>query len=128
MKWLKLLPLLLIIICSAACIQKSQEYANSYQNITADEAHKLIQSNDNLIIVDVRGCKCSYNREHIPDAIWDTNPQDFYGEKKDLLIYCQTGVTSVEFCKKLVGHVYGKIYNLEGGIEAWKAAGYEVEK
>jgi len=127
MKWFKLLPLLIIIICSAACIQRSQEYTTSYQNVSAKEAYELIQNNPNLIIVDVRGCKCSYNDEHIPNAIWDTNPRDFYGTKNDLLIYCQTGVTSVEFCEKLVGHVYGKIYNLKGGIQAWKAAGYEIE-
>jgi len=44
-----------------------------------------------------------------------------------LLIYSEDGKRGENFCKKLVGHVYGKIYNLEGGIEAWKAAGYGLE-
>jgi len=126
MRWLKIFVALLIM-CSAGCIQKSSEYTQSFQNITASEAYKLIQNNTNLIIIDVRGCKCTYNKEHIPNAIWDTYPEDFYGTKKDLLIYSQVGSTSMDFCKKLVGHVYGKIYNLKGGIDAWKAAGYQIE-
>ncbi len=126
MKWLKIVMVLLIIF-SAGCVSKSSKYTQSFQNITASQAYKLMQNDTKLVIVDVRGCKCTYNKGHIPGAIWDTYPEDFYETKKDLLIYSQTGSTSLDFCKELIGHVYGKIYNLQGGIDAWKASGYKVE-
>ena len=122
---------LALIFCflTAGCLtHEKNKYTTTYENVTPQEAYNLIKNDSNLIVVDVRGCPCHYNKEHLPHAIWDTNVNDFYNTTKDLLIYCETGYTSTQFCKKLVGHVYGRIYNLEGGIEAWKKAGYEVEK
>lgn len=45
----------------------------------------------------------------------------------DLAIYCRRGVRSAGVADTLVAHGYRFVRVLEGGIEAWQAAGYPVE-
>jgi len=45
----------------------------------------------------------------------------------DLAIYCRRGVRSTGVAETLVAHGYRFVRVLEGGIEAWQAAGYPVE-
>jgi len=45
----------------------------------------------------------------------------------DLAIYCRRGVRSTGVCTTLAEHGYRFVRVLEGGIEAWQAAGYPVE-
>jgi rhodanese-related sulfurtransferase len=55
------------------------------------------------------------------------NPLVHFNTTENLLIYSKNGTVAEEdFCKVLVNHVYGKIYNLEGGFDAWKEAGYPI--
>ena len=99
-----------------------------YYTVSVSEAYDLInksQKNEiELTIVDCRGLEgcslCQYNRGHLPDAVRNDNPLTLYNLTKDILVYSVNGSVGEDFCKELVGHVYGKIYNLEGGWEAWK--------
>lgn len=103
------------------------DISKTYSTISADDAYSLASIGNNLTtIIDIRSCKCNYNKEHIPNAIWNINPQSFYNTTSNLIIYDNTGEKCIAFCEELVGHVYGSIYYLEGGINAWKDAGYEV--
>jgi rhodanese-related sulfurtransferase len=100
----------------------------SYSFISPDDAHQFIVSTThNLTIIDMRSCKCKYDGEHIPGAIWNVNPMSFYNTTNDLLVYDELGAENILFCKDLVNHTYGKILCLRGGIDAWKSAGYRVE-
>ncbi|MBN1772616.1 MAG: rhodanese-like domain-containing protein, partial [Deltaproteobacteria bacterium] len=45
----------------------------------------------------------------------------------DLAIYCRRGVRSTGVCATLAEHGYRFVRVLEGGVEAWQAAGYPVE-
>lgn len=47
---------------------------------------------------------------------------------KQVYVYCQSGGRSARAAKFLAQHGYKNIENVKGGIEAWKAAGYPVEK
>lgn len=99
----------------------------TYNAISPSYVYNLTSSGENLVmIVDVRSCKCNYDAGHLPNATWNINPQSFYNTTNDLLIYDNTGAKSIEFCEQLVNHTYGAIYYLEGGINAWQNAGYEV--
>jgi rhodanese-related sulfurtransferase len=105
---------------------KKPVLTSSYTIVSAEEAYEIISNTPNITIVDIRNCSCEYNGGHIPEANWSTHPKEFYNSTIDLLIYDQNGTWSIQFCEKLVNHVYGKIYCLEGGIEAWISAGYEI--
>jgi len=109
--------------------QKPQEeYTTYYTSITPQKAQELIKNETNLLVVDTRGCDCDYKEGHIPFAIWATYAPNFYNTAHNLLIYCEDGESSKTYCEQLIGHTYGDIYHLEGGINAWKNAGYQTIK
>ena len=109
--------------------QFQPDYTTSYTTIDPETAYELVFNNSNpLTIVDIRSCDCDYEAGHIPNAIWRTFAPSFYETTSDLLIYCNDGELSVTFCEDLLNHTYVAIYLLDGGIEAWKNAGYRVTK
>jgi len=109
--------------------QEQPNYTTSYTAIDPEAAYEIVFNNSQyLIVVDIRSCDCSYDKGHIPHAIWQPSPTAFYETTSDLLIYCNDGELSVTFCEDLLNHTYGAIYLLDGGIEAWKNAGYRVTK
>lgn len=111
-------------------------YTTTFQNITSKEAYNLINITENLTVIDCRGregCShCQFNRGHLPGAELNDNPITLYQNESDyqnttdILVYSVNGSVGVDFCTELLGHVYGKIYNLEGGYEAWVIAGYPI--
>ena len=108
--------------------QNIPTYTTNYSNLTPQQAYNLVYNNSEaLIIVDMRNCDCSYNKGHISGAIWQINPETFYNSVMDILVYGEDD-QSLIYCQKLVGHVYGAIYHLDGGIEAWESAGYHITK
>lgn len=103
------------------------EILSTVTNVTAVVASDLIHDTDELLILDVRTCKCKWRGGHIPGAIHTVIPEEFYNVTADLLIYDQNGTKeSVEFSNKLVNMTKGKIYRLEKGIIAWENAGFLV--
>jgi len=101
-------------------------YTTTFTNIDVQEAKNLIESEQNLIVADIRSCDCDYNKGHLPHAVWQTSPSSLYGTTSDVIVYCQDGLESISFCQDLLDNTYGGIYYLEGGFNAWKNAGYIV--
>lgn len=114
----------------APLIQTNQPtYTTTYTSITSQKAYDFVYNNSHpIVIVDTRSCDCDYKQGHIPGAIWQINPTPFYNSTNDLIIYCQDGQSSTTFCEKLLGHTYGAIYHLEGGLDAWERTGYRTTK
>lgn len=108
------------------------KYTSSYKNISPEAAYNIINKTKNLVIIDCRGLEgcgpCQIKRDGRLDfdvVYLNQNPYVHYNTTENLLIYSKNGTVAEEdFCKVLVNHVYGKIYNLEGGFDAWKEAGY----
>ena len=93
-----------------------------YQNITVAEAYEIIEDNETHV-VDVRGLEgcgtCQFNKGHLPKAFRYTDPTELYNLSNPLLVYSADGSMGAWFCEQLMGHVYGNVYNLEGGWNAW---------
>ncbi len=99
----------------------------SFNMISSKDAYEFINTTTkDLTIIDIRGCKCNYDKNHLLGAIWDTHPESFYNTTDDLLVYDIDGTKSIDFCERLVNKVYGKILFLQGGIDTWIALGYPV--
>jgi rhodanese-related sulfurtransferase len=47
---------------------------------------------------------------------------------KTLVLYCRTGNRSAQAAQQLLNSGVRTVWHLQGGIEAWKAAGYETER
>jgi len=94
----------------------------SYENISVIQAHKILDMNDTKVI-DIRGLEgcgtCQFNKGHLPGALRYTDPTELYNLSNTLLIYSVNGIKGEWFCEQLMGHVYGKVYNLAGGWNAW---------
>jgi hypothetical protein len=100
---------------------------STYSFILPEKAYDLIKNKSEcLTIVDIRSCRCNYEKNHLNGAIWNINPKSFFNTTDDLLIYDNNGSLSVNFCEELVGKVYGKIMYLEGGMDNWLALDYPV--
>lgn len=118
-----------IIFVLVGCTKVTTSENISYQKITAEEAKKIIDS-ENVIILDVRTQE-EYNEGHIKDAILlpDTEiTSKAYEVLKDkdakILVYCRSGRRSAQASKKLINMGYTNVYDF-GGIIDWK---YEIEK
>lgn len=49
-----------------------------------------------------------------------------FDREKTYLVYCATGSRSAGACSELKSQGFKNIYNLKGGIEKWKSAGFPV--
>ena len=106
-------------------------YATYYTNVSADAAYNIINNSINLTIIDCRGLEgcgtCTFKNEgHIKGAILNSNAETLYNCSEDILVYSKDGSIGASFCQDLINNVYGKIYNLDGGINAWNELKYPL--
>ena len=125
----RLLPFVLSMMLLSSCTAPGGS-ANSYRQISMDEAMEMMKKESGYIILDVRRLD-EYADGHIPGAI--NLPNEDIGtteipklpDKAQLiLVYCRSGRRSKEASEKLVKLGYTNIVEF-GGILDWKG---EIEK
>jgi len=119
-----LLSLIVIFVILVAEIRYLEpQYTTFYENVNISHAKEIINSTTNLSIIDVRGLEgcshCQFRKGHLPNATMYNLPDSFFNTTNDILVYSRDGKRGETFCEQLVNHTYGKIYNLEGGWNAW---------
>ena len=125
----RLLPFILSIMLLSACSAPGGS-ANSYRQISMDEAVEMMKKESGYIILDVRRHD-EYAEGHIPGAINVPNEEIGTAEIPELpdkaqliLVYCRSGRRSKEASEKLVKLGYTNVVEF-GGILDWKG---EIEK
>jgi rhodanese-related sulfurtransferase len=124
------LLLLTVLVAAFGCAEQKAE-AQSHL-LKPDEAEKMIKENPNLQVVDVRTVG-----EVEKGKIKGASHVDYYSssfrtdvekldKSKPVLVYCAKGGRSSSAAKILKSKGYN-VYDLQGGMTAWKAAGKEVE-
>jgi rhodanese-related sulfurtransferase len=105
--------------------------AKGFKTARAEEFDKLRADKANIVL-DVRRT-VEFTSGHIPGAVQiDWNGPDFeqkvsaLDKSKMYLVYCAVGGRSSRACEKMSQLGFAKVYNLEGGIIAWKKAGKPV--
>ena len=98
--------------------------SNTYQQITAEEAAKMMQSETDYIVLDVR-TEQEYASGHIPGAVNIPNEtiasgaiQQLPDKEQLILVYCRSGNRSKQASEKLVNLGYTNIVEF-GGINDW---------
>lgn len=144
MKKIITLILAIIILASTSSIPSSSADAkqkSEYDDLTVEETLTMLTTTDDgiQIPIDVRRDD-EWKSEHLNTQ----SPQDpihfslsrlqdpqqlqiFFDlfEGKEIILYCRTGSRSVTAANILIDNEFnGTIYNMLGGITAWKAAGY----
>ena len=129
MKRCVIIPIVMLVLMTGGCASKMQTpavavTAGSYKQITQDEAKKMMEANDNLVILDVRR-QDEYDEGHIPGAICipnesigDTRLEELPDPDQVILVYCRSGRRSKEAAQKLADLGYTHIYEF-GGIIDW---------
>lgn len=128
-----MVPVLTMVpaINAKSVIDPTQTQTGSVKTVSVSEFEKLIKTEGTL--VDVRT-----NREAGEGIIEGALVIDFLGlnfekeivkldKTKPVFIYCLSGARSENASEKLVEAGY-TVYNLDGGIEAWKDAGKPTVK
>ena len=101
-------------------------FNSGVKNVSAEEAHKLINDDKEFIIIDVR-TKEEYDNGHIPGAKLvpvQILPMklDELGAYKDkpVLVYCASGGRSPRAVETLANNDFKNIYHLSRGISSWR--------
>lgn len=101
-------------------------FNSGVKNVSAEEAHKLINDDKEFIIIDVR-TKEEYDNGHIPGAKLvpvQILPMklDELGAYKDkpVLVYCASGGRSPRAVETLANNDFKNIYHLSRGIGSWR--------
>ena len=126
----KIVFLLLAVMLLTACGQdKENNQGAVYVNITAEEAKRIMDTEDGYIILDVRTQE-EYDQGHIPGAIVISHEeieekaeQVLTDKEQFILVYCRSGRRSKIAAEALVELGYTNIKEF-GGIIDWP---YEVE-
>jgi phage shock protein E len=107
--------------------------ARPYVNIDANQFEALSKQ-PNAVILDVRS-PGEYADGHLKNAVnLDVNSPDFderaarLDKSKVYVVHCRSGGRSAWACDELSGKGFTNVYNLDGGINAWIAAGKPVER
>lgn len=135
----KFIPILIIAMmlpifasCGQTNNEKVQETENvtSYVNITAEEAKKIMDTETDYVILDVR-TREEFDEGHIPNAILIPDYEieakaetELTDKERLILVYCRSGRRSKIASESLVKLGYTNVKEF-GGIIDWP---YEIEK
>lgn len=102
-----------------------------FKRITAEEAKALLDQGG-VQLIDVRE-KVEYDQIRIPNARLVplngllSRPTEHLKED-NIIFHCAEGIRSAVACEMGAAIGFEKLYNMEGGINAWAAKGLPVEK
>ncbi len=103
---------------------------NKLQTVNAQTLKKLLEQ-QTVILIDVRE-PGEYGGEHIPGARlvslsqFDPHKVPQY-ENTPVVLYCRSGNRSTTAAHKLLEYGFSSVTHLEGGMSAWKQAGYPTQ-
>jgi len=103
-------------------------------DISVQVANDMINNNTaypDLLVLDVRrvdefNTNHLYNATHIPVAELGGRLAELASyNDTEIIVYCRSGSRSLQASDILVANNFSKIFNMEDGITAWIAAGYD---
>jgi rhodanese-related sulfurtransferase len=102
----------------------------SYRNVTAGELNAMLANKDFVLINvhipfdgNIAGTDKSIPYDEI-DQDLSLLPAD---KNTKIVLYCRSGHMSAIAAQVLVKLGYSNIWNLDGGMQAWQQAGYEIQ-
>ena len=103
----------------------------SLERIDATTAHDWIKSGK-AVLIDVREPD-EWIKEHVPEAhlvpLSGFNPDDFPKDHDKVAVFhCRSGGRTEAAAPQILQTGFRKVYQLEGGIQAWREAGLAVNE
>ena len=120
------------------------ESSKTLDTVNSDQLNSLIKNNTDMVILDVSDKEVVDNRGSVPGALnislgslyfkADSEvPDDYKDERiqdreKKVVMTCSIGACAAIGGKLLKDMGFEDVVLLEGGVEAWKNSGYDLEK
>ena len=130
--YLIVVSLLFIQFCNFASLGIAADPGRT--DISVSVANDMINNNatyPDLLVLDVRTVE-EFSENHlnnatlIPLAELEGRLAELASyNDTEIIVYCNSGTRSLQASNILVANNFTKIYNMEGGISAWIAAGYD---
>ena len=123
--------IVVVAVAASTTLYFLQQQSSSYGDVSAEQARSLVESKPSLVVVDVRTPQ-EYASGYIDGAVSlcvECDAQlllDNLDPDDEILLYCRTGRRSANALRILRENGYEKVYNMAGGIEVWRNAGYPV--
>jgi len=105
--------------------------ASALKKIDAKTTHQWMKGNK-AVLIDIRETD-EYIREHVPEAhlvpLSGFNPEDFPKEHNKIAVFhCKSGGRTEASAGRILGTGFKEVYQLEGGLQAWRDAGLSVNE
>ena len=125
--WAKVIVVVGVLLSLASVCLLFGSGGERYKSLTQEEAEKIMRTNDDYMLVDVRTW-AEYDGGHIPGAACvpiddirdrpETVAETFPDKHQVLLIYCYSGRRAADAAKLLASMGYTNAYEF-GGIVDW---------
>jgi phage shock protein E len=103
------------------------------EQASVEEVHNALGSGGDVTVVDVRE-PYEWESGHIPGArliprgtLEDRLAEELPDRGRRIVVHCNAGGRGALAAKTLMEMSYTNVANLEGGLNAWRERGYEVE-
>ena len=91
-----------------------------FYNAPPQDVEQVINSNPSTVVVDCSASGADYLAgRRLPNAMWSPDASIYYGQNMELVLYSTPDTVALNYAKDLVGKMYGNIYVLTGGQQAW---------
>jgi len=121
---LLILPIILVGCTSSKVSDPAADNLAKYTKIAAEEAKNIMDTESNIIILDVRTQE-EFDSGHIDGAILIPNteitakaPEILMDKDQKILVYCRSGNRSKSASEDLISMGYTQVYDF-GGINDW---------
>ena len=139
------LILLMMLGTAVACGGTTTTTTSAEPNVSADLSEVLdladtidvatvasVKDRDDVVVLDVRE-QWEYDEGHIPGVTLIpmgevANRLSEIPTDKSVIVTCRSGNRSGQITDFLRQQGFDNVHNMDGGILAWEAAGYEVEQ
>jgi len=108
------------------------ESSNSFKTVGIEEAKKYVENNANTVWLDVRTPEEVAAGKIIGALNADLTASNFgeiisgFDKSKTYMVYCKSGGRSAKASAQMAEKGF-TVINMDGGFQAWSAAGYAVE-